>query len=99
MQNVIYSQQRYLPVEQPVCMQGSTGGSLGSGVEVANRGQIRFYPRGESGCSIKLTIEYEVPDILAPFGGALTPVVEGILRTDMGKFAEYATTAHSPVSG
>ena len=79
-------------------MQGSTGGSLGSGVEVANRGQIRFYPRGESGCSIKLTIEYEVPDILAPFGGALTPVVEGILRTDMGRFAEYATTAHSPVS-
>jgi len=72
-------------------MQGSTGGSLGSGLEVANQGQIRFYPRGEDACSIKLTISYEVPGILAPFGGALTPVVEGILQRDMARFAEFAT--------
>ena len=71
-------------------MQGSTGGSLGSGLEVANRGQIRFYPRGQSSCAIKLTISYEVPDILAPFGGALRPVVESILQRDMNRFSEYA---------
>ena len=70
--------------------QGSTGGSLGSGLEVANQGQIRFYPRGKDACSVKLTISYEVPTILAPLGGALTPVVENILQTDMRRFVAYA---------
>ena len=59
---------------------------------MANRGQIRFYPRGQDGCAIKLTISYEVPDILAPFGGALRPVVEGILQRDMNRFSQYALT-------
>ena len=72
-------------------LQGSTGGSLGNGIEVANRGQIRFYPRGPERCAVKLTISYEVPDVMAPFGSAITPAVEGILRTDMRRFAEFAT--------
>jgi uncharacterized membrane protein len=68
---------------------GSTGGSLG-GLEVANRGQIRFARRGPGACSVRLSISYEVPGPLAPFASLLTPVVEGILATDMGRFVEYA---------
>lgn len=70
--------------------QGSTGGSFGSGLDVANRGQIRFYRKGPAACTVKLTISYEVPDILAPLAGALTPLVENILRTDLGRFARLA---------
>lgn len=46
---------------------GSTGGSLGSSIEVANRGQIRFSKKGPEVCTVKLTISYEVPSVLAPF--------------------------------
>lgn len=41
-------------------VQGSTGGSLGSGIDIANRGQIRFYRKTPTACSVKLTISYEV---------------------------------------
>lgn len=42
------------------CWQGSTGGSLGSSIDIANRGQIRFYKKTPTTCSVKLTISYEV---------------------------------------
>ena len=42
-------------------------GSLGGGLEVANRGQIRFVRKGVEKCTVKLTISYEVPSVLAPF--------------------------------
>ncbi|EIE22975.1 hypothetical protein COCSUDRAFT_29043 [Coccomyxa subellipsoidea C-169] len=71
-------------------VQGSTGGSLGSGIDIANRGQIRFYRKTPTSCSVKLTISYEVPDVLAPFAGALTPIVESILSNDLKRFAELA---------
>lgn len=70
--------------------QGSSGGSFGSGLSIANRGQIRFYRKGPAACVVKLTISYEVPDILAPLAGTLTPIVENILRTDLGRFAKLA---------
>lgn len=96
------------------------------------RGQIRFARKGEGRCTVKLTISYEVPSVLAPFASVsrgnralsvsqavlqllcilvngrhslinpplpfrmvpalqlLRPVVEGILQTDMRRFAEYA---------
>ncbi len=38
-----------------------------AGLEVANRGQIRFARRGANACNVSLTISYEVPDVLAPF--------------------------------
>ena len=41
-------------------------GSLG-GLEVQNRGQIRFMRKGPQKCAVKLTISYEVPNVLAPF--------------------------------
>lgn len=79
--------------------QGSTGGSFGSGLDVANRGQIRFYRHGPAACTVKLTIAYEVPDILAPLAGALTPLVENILRTDLGRFARLAAAQVAPQPG
>jgi hypothetical protein len=32
----------------------------------------------------------QVPDVLAPFAGALTPIVENILATDLKRFARLA---------
>lgn len=69
---------------------GSSGGSLGSGIEIANRGQIRFARKSPASCTVKLTISYEVPSVLAPFANLLTPLVENILMADMEKFAHYA---------
>ncbi len=45
----------------------SEPGSASYGIEVANKGQIRFQRKGPSACKITLTISYEVPDALAPF--------------------------------
>lgn len=93
-------------------VQGSTGGALGSAVDIANRGAIRFYRKSKRGgggggggagatssssgssgvphCAIKITISYEVPDVLAPFASALTPLVERILAGDMQRFKALA---------
>lgn len=73
--------------------QGSTGGSFGGALDIANRGQIRFYRRGVRRCAVKLTISYECPDVLVPLAGAVTPLVEGILKTDMQRFATLAASA------
>lgn len=67
---------------------GSTKGS--GGLEVPNRGEIRFARRGDNACSVRLSISYEVPDVLTPFASALNPLVEGILATDMQRFKKYA---------
>lgn len=71
-------------------VEGSTGGSMGSTIDIANRGQIRFYRKSPTTCAVKLTISYELPDALAPFASGLTPLVESILRRDMSRFATYA---------
>lgn len=65
------------------------GSTSMAGVDISNRGQIRFYPIGKDKCKVNLTISYEVPQVLAPFANALTPVVEGILQRDMQRFREY----------
>ena len=41
---------------------------MGSALDIANRGQIRFYRKSATTCAVKLTISYELPDALAPFG-------------------------------
>ena len=64
--------------------------SFGSALDIANRGAIRFYKKGAALTGVKLTISYEVPDGLAPFASAVTPLVERILRTDMGRFKDLA---------
>ncbi|KAG0618403.1 hypothetical protein M758_4G061100 [Ceratodon purpureus] len=57
---------------------------------LANRGAVRFYPRGPTSCGVELTISYEVPDVLAPFASGVKPLVEGILKSDLERFAKYA---------
>jgi hypothetical protein len=37
------------------------------GLNIANRGQIRFVRRGPAACSVALSISYEVPEMLVPF--------------------------------
>jgi hypothetical protein len=37
------------------------------GLNISNRGQVRFVRR-PGGCRVTLSISYEVPDVLAPFG-------------------------------
>ena len=66
--------------------QGVTGS-----LYVANKGAIRFYQKSADTCSIKLTISYEVPGILGYVAGALTPLVESILATDLRRFAKLAS--------
>lgn len=60
------------------------------GVELANKGQIRFVRKGPALTNVQLTISYEVPSVLAPFLSALTPVVEGVIGADMVRFKDYA---------
>jgi len=69
---------------------GSVGGSLGSGIEVPNRGQIRFAKLGAEKTRVTLTISYEVPSVLVPIGSGLSPFVESILTKDMGRFRAEA---------
>eukprot|EP00200_Dunaliella_tertiolecta_P005430 CAMPEP_0202337382 /NCGR_PEP_ID=MMETSP1126-20121109/85_1 /ASSEMBLY_ACC=CAM_ASM_000457 /TAXON_ID=3047 /ORGANISM="Dunaliella tertiolecta, Strain CCMP1320" /LENGTH=164 /DNA_ID=CAMNT_0048927559 /DNA_START=306 /DNA_END=800 /DNA_ORIENTATION=+ len=63
------------------------------GVEIANRGQIRFVKRGPDVTGITLTISYEVPDILVPFASALTPLVEGIIASDLKRFRDMMASS------
>ncbi|KAF5835992.1 hypothetical protein DUNSADRAFT_6608 [Dunaliella salina] len=63
------------------------------GLEVANRGQIRFVKRGQDVTGITLTISYEVPEILVPFASALTPVVESIIATDLRRFRDMMASS------
>ena len=69
---------------------GSVGGSLGAAIEVANKGEIRFYPRTKDSCAVKLTISYEVPQALLPMANALGPLVTGVLEADMERFVQVA---------
>lgn len=59
-------------------------------VELNNRGQVRFLPKADGSCGISITVSYEVPDILAPFANAVTPIVENVLLEDLKRFSQYA---------
>eukprot|EP00798_Chlamydomonas_sp_ICE-L_P016204 gene16204-22368_t len=83
---------------QRICWVSEPGSTSMPGVELASRGQIKFVRKGADACNITLTISYEVPNILAPFAFALTPVVEGIISKDMDRFAVYAQQAQSKLT-
>ncbi|EFJ53042.1 hypothetical protein VOLCADRAFT_47345, partial [Volvox carteri f. nagariensis] len=59
-----------------------------AGIEIQNRGQIKFVRTSPTSCNITLIISYEVPNALVPFANALTPLVEGIIQKDMERFRE-----------
>lgn len=76
---------------------GSTGGSLGGAIDIANRGAIRFYRDARApnaACSVKLTISYEVPSVLAPVANAVSPLVERVLAADLARFKALAEEEH-----
>ena len=62
-----------MPVPTPQIHWVSDGG-------LPNRGAVRFLDKGDLGCVVQLTISYELPQILAPVGEGVKPVVEGILK-------------------
>ncbi|GIL45246.1 hypothetical protein Vafri_2539 [Volvox africanus] len=70
----------------------SERGSASLGIEIQNRGQIKFVRKSPESCNITLIISYEVPDVLVPFANALTPLVEGIIQKDMERFREYVAS-------
>lgn len=55
-----------------------------------NRGAVRFFPQGPNKCRVELTISYELPDIMAPLGTAVGPIVEGVLKNDLNRFAKLS---------
>lgn len=65
---------------------------------LANRGAVRFYPRGPTSCGVELTISYEVPEILSGVASGLSPVVENILQRDLERFASFAKKYQSKSS-
>jgi len=74
----------------------SVPGSMSmQGIEVANRGSIRFFRRTPQSCNVTLTISYEVPDALAPFANALQPLVESVIGADMKRFKDVAARKSS----
>lgn len=56
-----------------------------------NRGAVRFFSE-EDGITtrVQIQISYEVPDVLVPFGSAVSPLVEQILKADLERFAAFA---------
>lgn len=61
-----------------------------AGIEVRNRGEVRFMAVSASACKVRLAVQFEVPGPLLPFGPLLTPLVTSIIQKDMNEFARYA---------
>lgn len=53
---------------------------------------MTFKGVGENGKStnVAINISYEVPELLVPFGAAVSPLVENILKADLIRFSEFA---------
>jgi len=58
------------------------------GVEIANKGAIRFVKRGPQLTGITLAISYEVPDILAPFANVGQDLCCGRASSSRAKLAQ-----------
>lgn len=60
------------------------------GIEVKNRGEVRFMQVSAQSCKVRLAVQFEVPGPLVPFGPLLTPLVTQIIQKDMNEFARYS---------
>ena len=69
-------------------VKGSMEGS--AGIEVDNRGEVRFTKTSQDSCKVRLGAQFEVPEPLAPFAVLLVPLCNDIVTKDMQSFAEYA---------
>lgn len=57
-----------------------------------NRGAIRFYGHQEGGSTVKMTLAYSVPTVLARFmeNGWLRKIVDSTLQADLERFKQKA---------
>ena len=69
-------------------VKGSMQGS--GGMEVDNRGEVRFTKTAQDACKVRLGAQFEVPEPLVPFAVFLVPLCNDIISKDMQSFAEYA---------
>eukprot|EP00892_Ulva_mutabilis_P002341 jgi/Ulvmu1/12107/UM084_0032.1 len=77
--------------DQKIHWQSVPGSMKGSGwLEVQNRGQVQFMAASARACRVRLSVQFEVPAPLLPFGPLLTPLVTQIIQSDMNEFARYA---------
>ncbi|KAF8661734.1 hypothetical protein HU200_056685 [Digitaria exilis] len=66
-------------------------------VGLPNRGAVRFFPKSPSSCIVQLTVEYEIPEILAQLNQALKPFMEGLLLKGIESFVAYAKERNSNI--
>ena len=76
-------------------VEGSMGGTGIGAVEVRNKGEIRFAPRTQTSCVVKMSISYELPEALVPLGTAVAPVVQGVISEDLKRFRDLAVREHT----
>lgn len=59
-----------------------------------NRGAVRFFEGAEEQAGVatrvQIQISYELPELLVPFGSAVSPLVEQILKADLQRFSVFA---------
>ncbi|CAH8356951.1 unnamed protein product [Eruca vesicaria subsp. sativa] len=58
----------------------------------ANRGSVRFFPRGSSSCLVEINFSFEVPHALAPVAFLMKPFMEGLIRGGLERFAAFVKT-------
>lgn len=60
------------------------------GIEVENRGEVRFTKSAETACKVRIGVQFEVPEPLVPFAVLLVPFGNEVMSKDMKEFAKYA---------
>ncbi|KAL1221542.1 hypothetical protein V5N11_025389 [Cardamine amara subsp. amara] len=58
----------------------------------ANRGSVRFFPRGPSSCLVEINFSFEVPHAFAPVAFAMKPFMEKLIRGGLERFAAFVKT-------
>ncbi|KAG2260570.1 hypothetical protein Bca4012_097360 [Brassica carinata] len=59
----------------------------------ANRGSVRFFPRGPSLCLVEINFSFEVPHALAPVAFLMKPFMEKLIRGGLERFAAFVKTS------
>jgi uncharacterized membrane protein len=69
-------------------VRGSMKGS--GGIEVDNRGEVRFTKTAADACTVRIGVQFEVPEPLVPFAVFLVPLGSEVMSKDMKAFGVYA---------
>lgn len=60
------------------------------GIEIDNRGEVRFTKTAQDACKVRIGVQFEVPEPLVPFAMFLVPLGSDVMSMDMQSFADYA---------